>query len=315
MNGIINVYKEPGYTSHDVVARLRRILGIKRIGHTGTLDPAARGVLPVCIGRSTILSDMIAAGEKKYEARLLLGTVTDTYDLEGRVLRKEEVNCSADDIVRCVKSFIGEQEQIPPMYSAVKVGGKKLYELARKGVEVERKPRKITISNIEIKDISIPEVTFEVTCSKGTYIRTLCYDCGEALGCGGCMSSLIRTAAGIFTIDRAHRLSEIEQAAAEGRLDDILVGPDRFFGGTPAAVTGKNAEKAAYNGNRIALSEVIVKDENDGMPGREVITEADKNPNGLYRVYDSNNGFIGLFRKEAEELVPYKMLYDTGERA
>ena len=229
MNGIINVYKEAGYTSHDVVARLRRILGIKRIGHTGTLDPAATGVLPVCLGRSTVLADTVSDGEKVYEAVLLLGTRTDTYDLEGKVLEERPVTCSPAEAEACIRSFIGEQEQLPPMYSAVKVGGQKLYELARKGIEVERKPRHVRIYDIEIKQTDLPRVRFTVTCSKVTYIRSLCADIGDRLNCGGCMAELIRTRVGIFKLADAKKLDEIREAVEAGELSEILTGPDRYF--------------------------------------------------------------------------------------
>lgn len=201
INGIINVYKEAGFTSHDVVAKLRGILKQKKIGHTGTLDPDATGVLPVCLGKGTKLCDMLTNTDKTYEAVLELGITTDTQDISGRVLKQNEVSIHEDEIIECIEGFVGECMQIPPMYSALKVNGKKLYELAREGIEVERKPRKVVFREIEILDVSLPRITLKVTCSKGTYIRTLCNDIGEALGCGGCMKSLIRTRVGIFAIE------------------------------------------------------------------------------------------------------------------
>ncbi|MBR6485868.1 MAG: tRNA pseudouridine(55) synthase TruB, partial [Lachnospiraceae bacterium] len=185
MNGIINIYKEPGFTSFDVVAKLRGICHQKKIGHTGTLDPDATGVLPVCLGSATRVCDLLTDKTKEYETVLLFGIVTDTQDISGKVLEEHYVNLTDEDVISCVKEFTGDIMQIPPMYSAIKVDGKKLYELARQGKEVERKPRPVTIHSIDIVDISLPRVTMRISCSKGTYIRTLCHDIGNRLGCGG----------------------------------------------------------------------------------------------------------------------------------
>lgn len=192
VNGILNVYKEKGYTSHDVVAKLRGIVGQKKIGHTGTLDPDAEGVLPVCLGRATKVCDMLTEKDKTYEAVLLLGKETDTQDISGTVLRVGETEGLTQEQVKdCVMSFVGEYDQIPPMYSALKVNGKKLYELAREGKTIERKSRKVEIKEIRILEMALPRVRMEVSCSKGTYIRTLCHDIGEKLGCFGCMEAKI----------------------------------------------------------------------------------------------------------------------------
>ena len=188
-NGIINVYKEIGFTSHDVVAKLRGILRTKKIGHTGTLDPNAEGVLPVCVGKATKLCEFLLEKSKTYRATMVLGKVTDTQDITGKVLAEKEVAVTKEQIVDTIESFIGGYDQIPPMYSALKVKGKKLYELARQGIEVERKPRFIMLDDIKILDISedLCHITIDVSCSKGTYIRTLCHDIGDRLGCGACM--------------------------------------------------------------------------------------------------------------------------------
>ena len=192
--GIIVIHKEKGFTSHDVVAKLRGILHMKKIGHTGTLDPDAEGVLPVALGKATRLVDMITDKEKTYEAVMRLGVVTDTQDMSGTVLSQTtELSVTEEELCTVVSSFVGDYMQVPPMYSALKVNGKKLYELAREGKTVERKPRPVHFYEIEILDISFPLVRFRVTCSKGTYIRTLCNDIGEKLGCGGCMEKLLRT--------------------------------------------------------------------------------------------------------------------------
>ena len=217
VNGILNVYKEKGYTSHDVVAKLRGIVGQKKIGHTGTLDPDAEGVLPVCLGRATKVCDMLTEKDKTYEAVLLLGKETDTQDISGTVLRVGETEGLTQEQVKdCVMSFVGEYDQIPPMYSALKVNGKKLYELAREGKTIERKSRKVEIKEIRILEMALPRVRMEVSCSKGTYIRTLCHDIGEKLGCFGCMESLLRTKVSRFEIESSLKLSEIQKKREEG---------------------------------------------------------------------------------------------------
>ena len=231
MTGIANINKPQGRTSAFVVSVIRRITKIKKVGHTGTLDPLATGVLPICIGReSTKLSDVIMAENKQYRAVLKLGFVTETQDIEGEVTESFDVNVTERDIEDAVKNFVGEIYQIPPMYSAIKIGGKKLYELARKGVEVEREPRKITIYDLKIENIDLNEneVTMLIDCSKGTYIRTLCHDIGKALGCGGFMKSLIRTKCGGFEVENSVTLEEFERLWNEGEFDKILVSPQVY---------------------------------------------------------------------------------------
>ena len=221
MDGIINVYKEKGYTSHDVVAKLRGILRMKKIGHTGTLDPEAEGVLPVCLGKGTRLCDMLTEKTKTYRAVMLLGVETDTQDATGTVTasREEEAMALSEEQVReALESFLGVYQQVPPMYSALKVGGKKLYELARAGKEVERAARPVEILELQVEEICLPRVTFQVTCSKGTYIRTLCYDAGRKLGCGACMESLLRTRVERFLLEDSLTLAQIETLRDEGRV-------------------------------------------------------------------------------------------------
>ena len=237
-NGLINVYKEPGFTSLDAVAVLRGILKQKKIGHTGTLDPAAEGVLMICLGNATKLCTFLEDKDKEYECRMLLGTTTDTEDTTGSTLSSVNVTDSAlsdstsydsdytpsnfgnkhfplsrKEIEDVILSFKGNIMQVPPMYSALKKDGKKLYELARQGIEIEREARPITIYDISIKEINIPYVTFKVKCSKGTYIRSLCRDIGEKLGCGACMDHLIRTSVSFFNESKSLKLSEIESLA------------------------------------------------------------------------------------------------------
>ncbi len=229
MTGVVNINKPIGRSSHFAVAVIRRVTKIKKVGHTGTLDPLATGVLPICIGReATKLSQLIMDSEKEYMAVLKLGATTTTQDSEGEITSEKEVLSTIDDIKDAVKSFVGEISQIPPMYSAIKIDGKKLYELARKGVEVERKPRNVTIYYINILNIDMEEkeVEFTVGCSKGTYIRTLCNDIGEKLGCGGFMKSLVRTKCGGFDIKDSITLEEFEKLFNEGKAEEILVSPD-----------------------------------------------------------------------------------------
>lgn len=274
-NGIINVYKESGFTSHDVVAKLRGILHQKKIGHTGTLDPEATGVLPVCLGNATRLCDMITDKSKEYRAVLLLGVSTDTEDATGKILSTKAVNVTEEDIIKAVKSFIGEYNQIPPMYSALKVNGKKLCDLARKGIEIERKLREVFIYDIIIKKIDIPEVTMTVKCSKGTYIRSLCRDIGEKLNTGGTMKSLVRTRTGIFSIENAVKLSEISKNMEDNNIDSLIMPTDSFFNEYPAVnVSGRN-EMLVKNGNMIILPE---------FKGNNI------------RVYLSDDLFAGIYR-------------------
>ena len=223
MDGILVIRKEKGYTSHDVVAKLRGILHMKKIGHTGTLDPAAEGVLPVALGKGTRLVELLTEKEITYEAVLRLGVSTDTQDMTGAVLSEKPVTVTEEEVREAVGSFVGEQQQVPPMYSALKVNGKKLYELAREGKTIERKPRPVVFYEIRILDMELPLVRISVTCSKGTYIRTLCNDIGEKLGCGGAMEELLRTRSGNFTLEESMTLSQVEEAVADGTIGEKLV--------------------------------------------------------------------------------------------
>lgn len=294
INGVINVYKEAGYTSHDVVARLRGIFHQKKIGHTGTLDPEAEGVLPICLGKATRLCDMLADHDKVYETVLRLGIVTDTQDMTGAVLSERPVQVTEEEVRSCIASFAGEQMQIPPMYSALKVNGKKLYELAREGKEVERKARKIYFYEIEIQSIQLPLVTMKVHCSKGTYIRTLCHDIGAKLGCGGCMEKLVRTRVERFELTDARKLRQIEQYVSMGEVSAIVLPVDRMFEEYPAVYTRKEGERLAHNGNRLA-EELL---EGECRPEEEQV-----------RVYDSEKNFIGIFSNKEGILSPVKMFY------
>ena len=250
INGIVNVYKEKGYTSFDVVAKMRGIFKQKKIGHTGTLDPDAEGVLPVCLGRATKVCDLLTDKDKEYETVLLLGVVTDTQDLTGEALARKEVNASENEVKSAILSFVGEYMQVPPMYSALKVNGQKLCDLARKGVTVERKARPVTIHGIEILSVDLPEVRMRVHCSKGTYIRKLCQDIGEKLGCGGCMKSLLRTRVAAFALKDALKLDELESKLKSGD-ESFIHSVDSVFGQYEEASVLETADKLVRNGNRI----------------------------------------------------------------
>lgn len=240
-------------TSHDVVALVRRKTGVRKVGHTGTLDPNAAGVLPICIGQATKISQYLLDGRKTYRTELTLGFKTDTQDIYGTIISKEDVKCSLKDIERTILGFVGEYHQIPPMYSALKVKGKKLYELARKGMEVERKSRKVEIYAINIILIRENKVLFDVSCSKGTYIRTLCHDIGERLGCGGVMSFLLRTATNNFDISSAITLEELQEIE---NIESILKPIDFPLYHIPRIDIDVIYKKAALNGNKIPLRKI-----------------------------------------------------------
>lgn len=251
MNGIINIYKETGYTSFDVVAKMRGILKIKKIGHTGTLDPDASGVLPVCVGNGTKLVELFADHDKEYIAELMLGVATDTQDLSGTVIKESPVNVTREQVEEAVMSFVGDCMQVPPMYSAIKINGKKLYELARAGKEVERKARSVTFHEIEILSVELPVVKIRVSCSKGTYIRTLCNDIGEKLGCYAAMKSLLRTRVGVFDIAEAITLEELETYRDEGKLAEVILPSDRVFMHMPAVYAKPEFYRLLDNGNTV----------------------------------------------------------------
>lgn len=252
-NGIINVYKEKGYTSFDVVARMRGICGQKKIGHTGTLDPDAEGVLPVCLGKATKVCDMLTDSDKVYRAVMQLGVETDTQDLTGTVLKSCEVPMLTDADVRdVIQGFQGEILQVPPMYSALKVNGKKLCDLARAGVTVERKARPVTIYEIRIEGVELPEIELTVSCSKGTYIRTLCHDIGQKFGCGAAMKSLVRLQAAGFSLNEAHTLDEIQAYKDAGSLSEVITPVEQVFAVYPVLTAKPVFDVMLKNGNKMA---------------------------------------------------------------
>ena len=307
IHGVINIYKEKGYTSHDVVAKLRGILKQKKIGHTGTLDPDAEGVLPVCLGAGTRLCDMLTDKDKTYRTVMLLGKETDTQDISGTVLKEMPVTVTEEQVKEAAESFIGDYEQIPPMYSALKVNGKKLYELAREGKTIERKARPVKILELTIEEIDLPRVTMTVTCSKGTYIRTLCHDIGEKLGICACMEELTRIRVGIFEIQDALRLSEAEELQkkkAEGEsvsqeLLEHIIPVDQMLKQYPAFEMKEGMDRFLYNGNSL-------------FPNQFTGTSAEKKVTGWVRIYDSQGHFCGVYQYDMQKKCyrPVKMFLD-----
>lgn len=281
LHGILNVYKEKGYTSHDVVAKLRGMAGQKKIGHTGTLDPDAEGVLPVCLGKATKVSGLLTEKDKAYRAMLLLGVVTDTQDVTGKTLEKHGTDAlDKEDTAEVIRSFIGGYDQIPPMYSALKMDGKKLYELAREGKTVERKARRVSIHDIQIIRMELPRVEIEVSCSKGTYIRTLCHDIGEKLGVGGCMESLLRIRSGSFEIGESYRLGYLQEMMERGELEKLLIPVDAVFSQYKKIQIGQELEHRLKNGNSFAAA-------HPGLP----LSDQE-----YVRIYDSAGNFTAIYK-------------------
>lgn len=297
-HGIINVYKEAGYTSHDVVAKLRGICRQKKIGHTGTLDPDAVGVLPVCLGNATKLCGMLTDQKKEYIATLHLGIRTDTQDGSGKILEEREVSASPSEVRDVILSFQGDSMQVPPMYSALKVNGKKLYELAREGREVERGARSITIYELEILEEAHPEYVIRVKCSKGTYIRTLCNDIGEKLGCGGIMAKLVRSKVGEFEVETARTLDKLQSLSDQGRFSEAVIPIEKMFETYPALTVRESAFKAIQNGNQLKRSD-FTKETAEILDGQKI------------RVYSHQSIFYGVYRydKKRELFSPVKMFF------
>ncbi len=275
--GILNIYKPTKITSFDVVRIIRKLTNEKKVGHCGTLDPEACGVLPICIGKATKAIDYIMENNKVYVAELKLGEVTDTYDIEGKVIRQCDVNVTEEEVIEAVYSFKGNIKQVPPMYSALKVNGKRLYELAREGIEIEREARNITIHDIKVLEINLPYVKVEVNCSKGTYIRSLCYDIGEKLGCGAMMSALERTATGKFTKENSINIESLNKE----NIYDYIIPIENAFLNYPKVVANIKFKTLLLNG-------VILKDKS---------FTADIEKDEIYRVYDEENNLVGIGRK------------------
>ncbi|MGN0180066.1 MAG: tRNA pseudouridine(55) synthase TruB [Monoglobaceae bacterium] len=293
MNGIININKPKGITSHDVVYRLRKILNIKKIGHTGTLDPDASGVLPMCIGRATKTADMLTAQDKQYIAEVTLGSATDTLDSSGAVTETSEVNVSEEDIICAAKEFVGDIEQVPPMYSAIKKDGQRLYELARQGIEVKREPRLVHIDKLEIIDFDLDNNKFimRVDCSKGTYIRSLCDDLGRRLGCYAHMSALERTRSGRFKIEESYTTEQVEEMLAAGDTG-FLIPIDRVFEEYRKIVVSNRKAAQVCHGLKVRAQ---------GIENGEI-----------YRVYDEGGRFLTISEAENGVLKILKTFYQCG---
>ena len=283
-DGVININKPRGITSHDAVYKLRRITGLKKIGHTGTLDPMASGVLPILTGKGTKLSDYFIDNNKRYEATVELGVSTDSYDMEGRVVKTSDKRVSDVEINAAVSSFVGELEQIPPMYSAIKIGGKKLYQLARKGIEVERSARKITIFNIDVLNIDGKLLTVDISCSKGTYIRSLCNDIGELLGTGARLTALVRSAAGCFKLEDSVELADLTAENFAGFVRPM----DSFFDYPKIIVDGLDLLRTL-----------------NGTPLKASIGEQGQ----MYRVYSENGTFLSLSKQDCGRLKLVRIFY------
>ena len=300
MNGILNVYKEPGFTSHDVVAKLRGICKQKKIGHTGTLDPDASGVLPVCLGNATKVCDLLTDKDKEYRAVLLLGRTTDTQDVSGKTLEERPVLAAEEAVREAILSFVGDYDQIPPMYSALKVNGKKLCDLARAGKEVERSSRRVKICSIQIEEMDLPRVKLRVNCSRGTYIRTLCHDIGQRLGCGGTMESLIRIRSGQFVLEEAKTLSEFQKMADAGELEEALIPVDSLFGDLPKAAVRPEWIRLADNGNPL---------QEDALETDAPFGEGTRPDGERIRIYGQGGRFYGIYdwKEESGHFKPVKL--------
>lgn len=289
MNGILLIDKPSGWTSNDVVVKLKGMLHCRRVGHSGTLDPMATGLLVVFVGRATRAVQFAETHSKRYVASLRLGVRTDTLDTSGTVLETSPVNVGEDELLAVLPRFRGEIEQLPPMYSAIKVNGRKLYDIARKGGEVERKTRAITIHSLELLGRDGEDYVLDVHCSKGTYIRSLCADIGDALGCGGCMSALRRVSAGTMSVEKAHSLAEVQAAADAGECEKLLIPVDSLFSDFPACTVNAGQERRIKVGNDVPA----------------------KLPEGQYRVYSESGEFLMLGRVEAGLLKTVKSFFEV----
>ena len=289
MNGILLVDKPSDWTSFDVVNKLKRVYHTGRIGHSGTLDPMATGLLVVFIGRATRAVEYAEADRKRYIASLRLGVTTDTQDTTGHILTEKPVNVDKDQLLEAISAFTGTYTQIPPMYSAIKVNGQRLYDIARRGGEVERKGREVTVYRAGLSGQSGGDYVLDVTCSKGTYIRTLCHDIGAHLGCGGCMSALRRVSAGMFSVENAHTMDEILSLAAEGREESLLLGTDSLFAALPAVTLEEAGEKKLKCGSALQ-------------------TDC---PDGRYRAYSRNGEFLAVAAVHSGELKAEKSFFEV----
>lgn len=289
MNGILLIDKEQDWTSNDVVAKLKGILRQRRIGHSGTLDPLATGLLVVFVGRATRAVEFAEGHDKRYIAGLRLGMTTDTQDITGKVLDSKNADISREQLEQALQSFKGEQQQLPPMYSAIKHNGQRLYDIARKGGEVERKTRRITIHDISLIGQQDGDWLLDISCSKGTYVRTICHDLGQALDCGGCMSSLRRTEAGGFNVSDAYSLAQVQEYADQDRVEELLLSVDSIFKAYDSCTVNTAQEKKIRCGNDIKAN---VAD-------------------GTYRVYAENGEFLMLGKAESGMMKTIKSFFEV----
>ena len=294
MNGVIIINKPQKFTSFDVVAVIRKLTGQRKIGHTGTLDPNATGVLPILLGNATKAQDIVPNHDKSYTAKFRLGMTTDTLDIWGAVTSQSDKTATEADVLSALENFRGEIEQLPPMYSAIKVNGQRLYDLARQGKEVERKPRKVTVYRLELKDFDEESQsgTLNISCSKGTYIRTLCNDIGEKLGCGGCMEELLRSKVGRYTLEESHTLAQVEAAVADGTIQELIYPVEKVLADYPALFADSYGDRLLANGN--PLSDNLV---------------SSQHKEGWVRMYASDGTFTGIFQwdKGKKKYYPVKM--------
>lgn len=290
MDGILVLDKPRGWTSHDVVARVRQLTKIKRVGHTGTLDPMATGVLIVCLGQATRVVEYMVGHDKRYTATVRLGIETDSYDAQGQVVARRPVDVSESALRESLEAFVGDLRQVPPMFSAIKQAGVKLYDLARKGIEVEREPRNMTIHSIDLIGFDPPDATIDVRCSAGTYIRSLAHDLGRRLGCGAHLSMLTRTAAGDFTLAQAVSLEAFEAAVADGSWTTLLRSLDAALSSFPAITLSEDDAVRARHGMTVIAGDILAND--------------------LVRAYDPSGRIVGVMRFDParNELRPHKIL-------
>ena len=296
MDGIFNLDKPASITSHDVVARVRRLTRQRRVGHAGTLDPAASGVLPICLGQATRVAEYLSASGKCYRAEIVFGVVTDTYDAEGEVIRSAPVDLTREEIAAVLPEFLGHQMQTPPLYSAIKSGGQPLYKLARAGLEVSRQARPIEIERLDLLEWHSPVLMLEVECSKGTYVRSLAYDLGERLGCGAHLGGLVRLRSGPFTLDKAVTLEELAQALDDGSWVNHLYAPDEALLDRFAIIVGPLTEKRLLLGQTLHVSPPA---------GLSLTSEP------LLRAYSTDGRFLAILRwhASANGWHPYKVLH------
>jgi tRNA pseudouridine55 synthase len=305
MDGIFNIDKPIGMTSHDVVARVRRLTRQRRVGHAGTLDPAASGVLPICVGQATRVAEYLSESGKCYRAVVMFGAVTDTYDAEGEVLRSAPVHLTREEIAAALPAFLGPQMQLPPLYSAIKLGGQPLYKLARAGIEAERQARPITISRLDLLDWQTPALTLEIECSKGTYIRSLAYDLGERLECGAHLGSLVRLRSGPFLLDDSLTLEALALALEDGSWGDYLYAPDEALLDRLAVILGPATEKQLLLGQNLHFPTPIML-----HPSTE---EARASDAALLRAYSTDGRFLGIlcWQDATNDWHPQKVLNST----